>query len=148
MAVLNFGRSKVAVVISPWTARRSSSFQLLHVAVSRPCRLSEFTPNRASLFVLLSYIITNSGTGTIRFQRELWSVDFWWRQLSSSYRCFAYPRVKSHAICTLLTSCLCCQQNQSEWSEYLSAWHGRYILRVGLHELIANEARRADCSWL
>ena len=61
----------------PWAARRSSPFQLLHVAVSRPCHLSKFTPNRASLIVLLSYkIITNSGTGTIRFQRELWSVDF------------------------------------------------------------------------
>ena len=61
----------------PWAARRSSPFQVLYVAVSRPCRFSKFTPNRASLIVLLSYkIITNSGNGTIHFQRELSSTDF------------------------------------------------------------------------
>ena len=41
--------SFLAVVISRWWSCRSSSFQFLHVAVSEPCRLSEFHPNRASI---------------------------------------------------------------------------------------------------
>ena len=45
----HFAFGFVAVVISWWRSCRSSPFQFLHVAVSEPCRLLEFYPNRASL---------------------------------------------------------------------------------------------------
>ena len=50
---VNFAFSFVAVVISRWRSCRSSSFKFLHVAVSEPCRLSEFYLNRGSLIAIL-----------------------------------------------------------------------------------------------
>ena len=109
----------------PWAARRSSPFQVLYVAVSRPCCLSKFTPNRASLIVLLSYkIITNSGNGTIHFQRELSSTDF---------RDFGHDNCRLHIGApefypTNYEVCLHWSEWVSEWvSERVSEWVSEWV---------------------
>ena len=53
---VHFTFSFVAVVISRWRSCSSLSFQFLYIAVSEPCRLSEFYPNRVSSILLTKYI--------------------------------------------------------------------------------------------
>ena len=71
---LHFAFSFVAVVISWFWSCHSSSFQFLHVAVSEPCLLSEFYPNRASLLLKLSKCQSLSLTTVLSRTTPIWTI--------------------------------------------------------------------------